>query len=196
MQCSPYSEGCDGGFGYLVFKQFAETGVPAVEAETMEACDASTHHRAVFVANFKEITKVPGQDEILRLLLGARTPDGGEVTDDAVIKVLLTNWRLHVKDGRRFDKAGGKAGNRMRGRREAEEAPAGKMETLARVASFLSEGTRERETSFARLRNLFNSEEFINAFGSSPKSSPSGTGQNIDWLAAMGEDPDHEKGGG
>ena len=25
MQCSPYSEGCDGGFGYLVFKQFAET---------------------------------------------------------------------------------------------------------------------------------------------------------------------------
>jgi cathepsin C len=35
-RCSPYTEGCNGGFAYLAFKQAAETGLPLAE------CDAST----------------------------------------------------------------------------------------------------------------------------------------------------------
>ncbi|CAK0801956.1 unnamed protein product [Prorocentrum cordatum] len=34
-RCSPYTEGCNGGFAYLAFKQAAETGLPLAE------CDAS-----------------------------------------------------------------------------------------------------------------------------------------------------------
>lgn len=32
-QCSPYTEGCNGGFAYLVFKQAAETGLPLAECD-------------------------------------------------------------------------------------------------------------------------------------------------------------------
>jgi len=32
-QCSPYTEGCNGGFAYLTFKQAAETGLPLAECD-------------------------------------------------------------------------------------------------------------------------------------------------------------------
>jgi len=32
-QCSPYTEGCNGGFAYLAFKQAAETGLPLAECD-------------------------------------------------------------------------------------------------------------------------------------------------------------------
>jgi cathepsin C len=36
-QCSPYTEGCNGGFAYLTFKQASETGLPLAECDAKKA---------------------------------------------------------------------------------------------------------------------------------------------------------------
>ncbi|CAD7947485.1 unnamed protein product [Amoebophrya sp. A120] len=87
MRCNPYNEGCGGGFPYLVFKQFAETGVPAIE-KANAGCDPIRYQRMVFVRHFPHIVKVPNAAKILRYMLQF----GAKLGDDVIVKILLLNW--------------------------------------------------------------------------------------------------------
>lgn len=57
FQCSPYTEGCGGGFGYLTFKFFQEAGVPAVDPFDNRFCDVEVWKRSYLVEHYDELLK-------------------------------------------------------------------------------------------------------------------------------------------
>jgi len=44
FQCSPYTEGCGGGFSYLTFKMFQEVGIPLI-SEVNADCDPGVYEK-------------------------------------------------------------------------------------------------------------------------------------------------------
>eukprot|EP00392_Amoebophrya_sp_AT5.2_P000706 g707.t1 len=89
LRCSVYTEGCGGGYPYLVYKHFSEVGVPAIETQNA-GCDASRYVRSVLTRNFDRVAQVPNSGSLLRFLLRY----GERLGDEAIVKLLLLNWSL------------------------------------------------------------------------------------------------------
>lgn len=80
-QCSPYTEGCSGGFAYLTFKQAAETGLPLAECDQSAepksldtACDWSCYRdnaNLFYAKNYAQtggFTQGAGEERIMRVI--------------------------------------------------------------------------------------------------------------------------------
>lgn len=50
FQCTPFTEGCGGGFSYLTYKMFREVGVPLIAGDGKNSeCDVNVYKRLAFV---------------------------------------------------------------------------------------------------------------------------------------------------
>lgn len=80
-QCSPYTEGCSGGFAYLTFKQAAETGLPLAECDKSaepksldNSCDWKCYRNSsnlFFAKGYGQtggFTQGAGEDRIMRVM--------------------------------------------------------------------------------------------------------------------------------